>query len=116
MLSEKDSGGEGRGIQRDQTMWFCNMFHRLAFLFSCFEQGGTDTDDVINTCSKTSDGHVVLTGGTEADWAGTGATPGFVSTVVIKLDVTDGTVLWQHQVLPKSSGILVVSLLLLLLL
>lgn len=67
-------------------------------LFSWIEQEGTDTDDAIYACSKTEDGNVVLAGASEADWAETGANPGYDSIAAVKLDASDGGVLWRYQV------------------
>lgn len=62
-------------------------------------QEGTVEEDYINSCSKTADGNVVLTGATTGDWDGAGL--GEVNLVAVKLDATDGTVIWRYQVLPS---------------
>jgi len=67
----------------------------LCFLFAVVEQEGTVEDDFVYSCSRTTDGNVVLVGYTWGSWeeASTGE-----STMAVKLDVTDGTVLWRYQV------------------
>ena len=64
-------------------------------------QEGTVEDDYINSCSKTADGNVVLTGGTNGNWDGVGF--GDANIMAVKLDVTDGTVVWRYQVRPAVS-------------
>ncbi|CAM9944679.1 unnamed protein product, partial [Ectocarpus sp. 12 AP-2014] len=67
-----------------------------------WQQDGTEKDEVISTCSKTADGNVVLTGITQGDWVETNA--GLWALVAVKLDVTDGSVIWQYQAgVPSSS-------------
>ncbi|CBJ28797.1 hemolysin-type calcium-binding region [Ectocarpus siliculosus] len=58
-------------------------------------QDGTEMDEGITTCSKTADGNVVLTGSTLGDWVETNT--GLWALVAVKLDVTDGSVIWQYQ-------------------
>lgn len=65
-------------------------------VYTLHEQEGTAEDDTMNSCSKMEDGNVVLTGATFGNWDGTPA--GDISAVAVKLDVTDGTVLWRYQV------------------
>lgn len=72
-------------------------------------QEGTVEDDFINSCSKTTDGNVVLTGATPGDWDGIGL--GGANIVAVKLDATDGTVIWRYQVRP-SAGVLLLALVL----
>lgn len=61
------------------------------------KQEGTAEDDSMNSCSRMADGNVVLTGATFGSWDGT-IVAGDLSIVAVKLDVTDGTVLWRYQV------------------
>lgn len=61
------------------------------------EQDGTTEDDSMNSCSMMADGNVVLTGGTLGNWDGI-TTEGELSAVAVKLDATDGSVIWQYQV------------------
>ncbi len=60
------------------------------------EQEGTVADDFINECSRTADGNVVLSGTTEGDWEMEAS--GAITIMAVKLDVTDGTVIWRYQV------------------
>ena len=60
------------------------------------EQEGTTEEDFVRSCSITADGNVVLTGYTFGAWA-EGSTAD-TSMVAVKLDVSDGTVIWRYQV------------------
>ncbi len=64
--------------------------------FGFDEQEGTVEDDYINTCSITTDGNVVLSGATAGDWEM--LTSGDSTIMAVKLDLTDGTVIWRYQV------------------
>ncbi len=66
------------------------------------EQEGTVENDYINSCSRTTDGNVVLVGHTNGDWEE--AANGDFSMVAVKLDATDGTVIWRYQVRTKQGG------------
>lgn len=97
-LTERLHSKEGSNGRTIQTV-ICMDIGLLSRIFFCFGQEGTDMDDFINSCSITADGNVVLTGSTKADWADTEANSDYFSIVAVKLDVTDGTVLWRYQVL-----------------
>ena len=59
-------------------------------------QEGTVEDDYISACSRTADGNVVLSGSTSGGWEEADAVA--TSMAAIKLDATDGTVVWRYQV------------------
>lgn len=59
-------------------------------------QEATDENDYIRACSKTADGNVVLAGHTYGDWNAT--LSGDSAIIAVKLDVTDGAVIWRYQV------------------
>ena len=87
--------------------WIWGKFFLPVLRFLCFlflsEQEGTVQNDYINSCSVTTDGNVVLTGATSGDWEV--ASSGDSSMVAVKLDVTDGTVLWRYQVCALKTSV-----------
>ncbi|CAM9819697.1 unnamed protein product [Scytosiphon promiscuus] len=67
-----------------------------------WQQEGTDGEEDINACSKTTDGNVVLSGTTSGDWYGVNS--GYNAWVAVKLDVTDGSVIWRYQASLEDLG------------
>ncbi|CAN0028156.1 unnamed protein product [Pylaiella littoralis] len=58
-------------------------------------QDGSDEEDYIQACTLTADGNVVLAGFTNGEWLG--SQPGTSAIAAVKLDVTDGSVVWDYQ-------------------
>eukprot|EP00752_Nemacystus_decipiens_P003778 g3478.t1 len=66
-------------------------------------QEGTAEDDSINSCSIVADGNVVVTGASLGGWEG--AVSGDIVAAAVKLDVTDGSVLWRYQAGATPDGV-----------
>ncbi|CAN0410202.1 unnamed protein product, partial [Pylaiella littoralis] len=60
-----------------------------------WQQDGTDEEDYMQTCTLTADGNVVLAGYTNGEWLG--SKPGTSAIAAVKLDITDGSVVWEYQ-------------------
>ncbi|CAN0417589.1 unnamed protein product, partial [Pylaiella littoralis] len=58
-------------------------------------QDGSDEDDYMQACTLTADGNVVLAGYTNGEWLG--SKPGASAIAAVKLDITDGSVVWDYQ-------------------
>lgn len=67
------------------------------------EQEGTDAADRIHACSISADGNAVLAGYTEGDWETVGS--GFSAVAAVKLNVSDGEVLWRYQVRTLTTAV-----------